>query len=292
MIDLKNCTFIIPIRIESEDRMRNVVTVLAYLLKNFDTKVILKEVDVESVYEDQVLPQIEDFLGDNINNLTHVFEKSDDPVFYRMKILNEMIDMADTNVIANYDCDVLFKKETYVESVDMIMDGFDLVYPYGFGNYQKQVFIDDDGVSEFINEDFDFEVLDKKSRMYDAQYGHVQFVNRKSYILAGMENENFRGSSPEDKERFHRFTTLGYNVGRIRDWVYHLEHSRGPNSWPNSVQGNPYMQENFALWERLEKMDREELKEYYDTAPYQKKYKDAEVLVDEKGYIKKCHDHS
>ena len=272
MIDLKNCTFIIPIRIESEDRMRNVVTVLAYLLKNFDTKVIVKEVDVESVYEDQVLPQIEDFLGDNINNLTHVFEKSDDPVFYRMKILNEMIDMADTNVIANYDCDVLFKKETYVESVEMIMDGFDLVYPYGFGNYQKQVFIDDDGVSEFINEDFDFEVLDKKSRMYDAQYGHVQFVNRKSYILAGMENENFRGSSPEDKERFYRFDKMGYSVGRIDDIVYHLEHSRGVNSWPNSVQGNPYMKQNFDEWEKIQKMTGNQLRLYYSNQEYLKKY--------------------
>ena len=272
MIDLKNCTFIIPIRIESEDRMRNVVTVLAYLLKNFDTKVILKEVDVESVYEDQVLPQIEDFLGDNINNLTHVFEKSDDPVFYRMKILNEMIDMADTNVIANYDCDVLFKKETYVESVKMILDGFDLVYPYGFGNYQKQVFIDDDGVSEFINEDFDFEVLDKKSRMYDAQYGHVQFVNRKSYILAGMENENFRGSSPEDKERFYRFDKMGYSVGRIDDIVYHLEHSRGANSWPNSVQGNPYMKQNFDEWEKIQNMTGHQLRSYYSNQEYLKKY--------------------
>ena len=272
MIDLKNCTFIIPIRIESEDRMRNVVTVLAYLLKNFDTKVILKEVDVESVFEDQVLPQIEDFLGDNINNLTHVFEKSDDPVFYRMKILNEMIDMADTKVIANYDCDVLFKKETYVESVKMIMDGFDLVYPYGFGNYQKQVFIDDDGVSEFINEDFDFEVLDKKSRMYDAQYGHVQFVNRKSYILAGMENENFRGSSPEDKERFYRFDKMGYSVGRIDDIVYHLEHSRGSNSWPNSVQGNPYMKQNFDEWEKIQKMSENQLRSYYSNQEYLKKY--------------------
>ena len=272
MIDLKNCTFIIPIRIESEDRMRNVVTVLAYLLKNFDTKVIVKEVDVESVYEDQVLPQIEDFLGDNINNLTHVFEKSDDPVFYRMKILNEMIDMADTMVIANYDCDVLFKKETYVESVEMIMDGFDLVYPYGFGNYQKQVFIDDDGVSEFINKDFDFEVLDKKSRMYDAQYGHVQFVNRKSYILAGMENENFRGSSPEDKERFYRFDKMGYSVGRIDDIVYHLEHSRGVNSWPNSVQGNPYMKQNFDEWEKIQKMTGNQLRLYYSNQEYLKKY--------------------
>ena len=272
MIDLKNCTFIIPIRIESEDRMRNVVTVLAYLLKNFDTKVILKEVDVESVFEDQVLPQIEDFLGDNINNLTHVFEKSDDPVFYRMKILNEMIDMADTMVIANYDCDVLFKKETYVESVKMIMDGFDLVYPYGFGNYQKQVFIDDDGVSEFINENFDFEVLDKKSRMYDAQYGHVQFVNRKSYILAGMENENFRGSSPEDKERFYRFDKMGYSVCRIDDIVYHLEHSRGSNSWPNSVQGNPYMKQNFDEWEKIQKMSENQLRSYYSNQEYLKKY--------------------
>ena len=272
MIDLKNCTFIIPIRIESEDRMRNVVTVLAYLLKNFDTKVIVKEVDVESVYEDQVLPQIEDFLGDNINNLTHVFEKSDDPVFYRMKILNEMIDMADTMAIANYDCDVLFKKETYVESVKMIMDGFDLVYPYGFGNYQKQVFIDDDGVSEFINEDFDFAVLDKKSRMYDAQYGHVQFVNRKTYILAGMENENFRGSSPEDKERFYRFDKMGYSVGRIDDIVYHLEHSRGSNSWPNSVQGNPYMKQNFDEWEKIQNMTGYQLRSYYSNQEYLKKY--------------------
>ena len=272
MIDLKNCTFIIPIRIESEDRMRNVVTVLAYLLKNFDTKVIVKEVDVESVFVDQVLSQIEDFLGDSINNLTHVFEKSDDPVFYRMKILNEMIDMADTSIIANYDCDVLFKKETYVESVKMIMDGFDLVYPYGFGNYQKQVFIDDDGVSEFINEDFDFEVLDKKSRMYDAQYGHVQFVNRKSYILAGMENENFRGSSPEDKERFYRFDKMGYSVGRIDDIVYHLEHSRGVNSWPNSVQGNPYMKQNFDEWEKIQKMTGHQLRSYYSNQEYLKKY--------------------
>ena len=52
------------------------------------------------------------------------------------------------------------------------------------------------------------------------------------------------------------------------------------------------MQENFALWERLEKMDREDLKEYYDTASYQNKYKNAEVFVDEMGYIKDYHVHS
>ena len=49
--DLKDTTFIIPICIESEDRMRNVITSLCYILDNFDTKVILKEVDNESVFQ-------------------------------------------------------------------------------------------------------------------------------------------------------------------------------------------------------------------------------------------------
>ena len=36
-IDLTKATFIIPIRIESEDRLRNVITTTAFLLENFDT---------------------------------------------------------------------------------------------------------------------------------------------------------------------------------------------------------------------------------------------------------------
>ena len=272
MIDLKDCTFIIPIRIESEDRMRNVITVLCYLLENFDTKVILKEVDTESVFEKEVLPQIKDYLGDAINNLTHVFEQSDDPVFYRMKIINEMLHMSNTPVIANYDGDVLFKPETYTKAIKMINDGYDIVYPYGFGEYQKQVFADDNDVSEFLSNDFDFGILDKKSKMYDAQYGHVQFLNRTSYIDAGMENENFRGSSPEDKERYYRFEKMGYKIGRIDHEVYHLEHSRGRNSWPESVRGNPYMEENFNLWNEIQGMDGKQLKEYYSKQEYLKKY--------------------
>ena len=41
MNDLSDVTFIIPVRIESEDRMRNVITTLCYLLENFDTRMII-----------------------------------------------------------------------------------------------------------------------------------------------------------------------------------------------------------------------------------------------------------
>ena len=60
--DLSNATFIIPIRIESDDRLRNVVTSIAFLVENFDTNIIVKEVDKESVFQTEVLPIFEEIL--------------------------------------------------------------------------------------------------------------------------------------------------------------------------------------------------------------------------------------
>jgi len=272
MIDLSNATFIIPLRIESSDRMRNIITLLCYLFGNFDTNVIVKEVDSEPVFEENVLPQVKEFVGRDIN-LTHIFEKSDDSVFYRMHILNEMLAMSKTDVVINYDCDVLFPIKTYVDAYESILNGtHDVVYPYGNGTYQKQVHVNDEIVSDFLNTDFDFSIFEKHSQISTSDFGWAQFFKRSVYIEGGMENENFRGSSPEDKERFFRFTTLGYNVGRIDDWIYHLEHSRGQNSWPVSVRGNPYMAQNFEVWNHLQTLNKRKLKEYYSNQEYLKKY--------------------
>ena len=272
MVDLSNATFIIPLRIESADRMRNIITLLCFLLGNFDTNVIVKEVDSEPVFEENVLPQIKEFIGNDIN-LVHIFEKSDDPVFYRMHILNEMLAMSKTDVVINYDCDVLMPVETYVNAYESILNGVcDVVYPYGNGNFQKQVHVTDEIVSDFLNNDFDLSILDKSSQVSTSDFGWVQFFNRSVYIEGGMENENFRGSSPEDKERFFRFTTLGYKVRRIDNWIYHLEHSRGANSWPESIRGNPYMAQNFEVWNHLQTLNKQKLKEYYSNQDYLKKY--------------------
>ena len=60
--DLSQATFIIPIRIESPDRMRNVITTTAFLLENFKTNIIIKEVDKQSVFEKEALPILEDIV--------------------------------------------------------------------------------------------------------------------------------------------------------------------------------------------------------------------------------------
>ena len=60
--DLSQATFIIPIRIESSDRLRNVITTTAFLLENFDTNIIIQEVDKQSVFEKEALPILEDIV--------------------------------------------------------------------------------------------------------------------------------------------------------------------------------------------------------------------------------------
>lgn len=266
--DLTKATFIIPVRIESQDRMRNVITSTIFLLQNFDTNIIIKEVDDSSVYERFVAPQIRECLGESYKSVRHFFQYSTEPLFHRQRILNEMVMASKTEIVVNYDCDVILPIDSYLQSYNSILNGeYDVVYPYGQGMYQRQVTPDNDVVSEFL-EDFDFGVLDKNSKEHTSDYGWAQFFRRQVYIDGGLENENFRAYAPEDLERFYRFQTLGYNVGRVNNTVYHLEHERGENSWFN----NPHMANNTQEWEKIKVMSKEELIEYYSEQEYLKKY--------------------
>ena len=150
-IDLSQATFIIPIRIESPDRLRNVVTTTAFLLENFKTNIIIKEVDKESVFQRDALPILKDIVDVDIwENFNFIFEESDDPLFHRQRILNEMIIESDTEIVINYDADAILPKESYELAYKGIMDGvYDVVYPYGSEMYQKQVAATDVTVSSF-----------------------------------------------------------------------------------------------------------------------------------------------
>ena len=153
---------------------------------------------------------------------------------------------------------------------------YDLVYPFGFGTqenqvkWQKKVFASDELVSHFLNDNFDFSIFESSCQKDRAQWGHTQFFKRESYIEGGMENENFKAWGPEDEEKHYRFPKLGYNIGRIFDWVYHLEHSRGDDS----ERTNIYFHDNLKLMEDIRGLSVEELRNYYNTQEYLKKYHD------------------
>ena len=276
--DLKKCTFIIPLRIETEDRMRNIVTTLIYLTRLFDTNIIVKEVDKESIYIREIQPLLEQALEpEMLTCINHIFEQSDEFTFHRTKILNDMLWMVDTPVVANYDSDIILPLESYINATNMISKGWvhpdaeggkpvKIVYPYGYGDYQWQCHVGDKEVTNFINSGFNFEYFNGHMRQWDAKYGFCQFFDTEEYKRLGGENENFVAYGYEDDERYFRFNLLS-SVARLNEYVFHLEHGRTKNSWFN----NPYCEDNKKLWENLKVKGKESLLKYYEEIDYIKR---------------------
>ncbi len=280
-MEIPDCTYMIPLRVETPDRLRNIITVLLYFLKNIKAPIIVKEFDTESIYEASVLPQISQVATEEeLSQITHVFEKSDEFVFHRTRLINDMIMMADTLNVCNYDCDVLLPFQTHYYANTFLLKGYrpptepnnsplqpvKVVYPYGYGQFQQQVFADDQTVSNFINSNFNFHAFDGKLRPYDAKFGFCQFFNREEYIRLGMENENFISYGYEDDERYHRFNMCS-DVVRINDTIFHLEHKRSQNSWFT----NPHIEGNRKEWEKLKFYGKEQLEDYYQNIDYMKR---------------------
>ena len=289
-IDLKNTTFIIPLRVDTGDRLRNVVLSTAFLLNKFDTNVIIKEVDSERRFEAYCLPIIKRIA--DTTNLRHIFEvetRTDDS-FHRTKILNDMVMESTTDVVVNYDTDIILPLTSYTSAVAMLEKDYDVVYPYRFGKQgERKVKLNfsvrtQDDMNNFENypESKKF-IASSNSDSFDipfdnyfyyphqqgegwAEYGMVQFFNRMVYMDGFLENEGFIAYAPEDVERHHRWKTLGYRIGRVDNYAYHLEHERTQNSWFH----NPHMQRNNELWEKLKVLDKEQLTEYYKQQDYVK----------------------
>lgn len=286
-IDLRNVDFIVPLRIDSGDRLRNVILSTSYLLHHFDCTVTIKEVDSERRFETYALPIIKRLV--DTTNLNFIFEEETrtDDAFHRTKVLNDMIMGSKCDTVVNYDTDLVLPLDTYTKSVEMLQGEYDVVYPYRYGNHgERKVslgftietqddmdnFQKDEFVSRFIKE-YDSTYFDDRFFYYPsnqgkgwAEYGMVQFFNRQVYIDGYLENEGFIAYAPEDIERHHRWKTLGYNIGRIDNHAYHMEHQRTQNSWFH----NPHMQNNNSLWEYLKNLSKEQLIEYYKNQDYVK----------------------
>lgn len=259
-------TYILPCRIESEDRLKNVITSVSYLLKTFtDAKVIVKEVDTKSTFKFRALPEIKKIAP--TDNLTHVFEENSDNLFHKTRILNDLIMMADTKVICSHDVDVVYPVRAHKMAYEAILnDQMDVVYPYGCGVWQYQVNYPMDVFEQFISSGHDINSLEPNCRTESSTIGWTQFYNKEKVIQGGLWNEEFISWGAEDCEFYYRFNALGYRVGRIESPIWHFEHGRTHNSHYN----NPKFMENHNLWQTLRNTPKDKLAEYYQNVPYLK----------------------
>lgn len=257
-------TFLIPTRIESEDRLRNIISSVSYLLRHIPAKVIVKEVSDRETFKFRAIPEIRKHA--NIDNLTYLFEENRDPLFCKSKVLNDLIVASNTKVVANYDADCILPITSYHQAYNSINDDYvDIVYPYGCGIYQWRTEYNMDIYSDFVDS-LDTSVLDKNKTLSNSTIGWTQFINRQKYIDCYMMNENFVSWGCEDDEFYYRMSILGNRIARIDNYVYHLEHSRTHNSWFS----NPNFNNNWQLWNTLKKFDKDQLISYYENQDYLK----------------------
>ena len=262
MMDL---TFLIPTRIETEDRLRNIISSVSYLLRHVPAKVIVKEVSGRNTFLHRALPEIRKYA--DTDNLIHIYEENNDPLFCKSKVLNDLIVASDTSIVANYDADCILPKESYRKAYEMILhQEADVVYPYGCGIYQWKAEFNMEIYDEFVKSWDGTSVLDKKKTLSNSTIGWTQFIRRENYINSYMMNENFVSWGCEDDEFYFRMSTLGNRIGRLNNYVYHLEHGRTYNSWFS----NPNFNNNYQLWNTIKTFDRDQLVKYYETQDYLK----------------------
>lgn len=264
---MNDITYIMPIRIESNDRLRNVVTSITYLIKNFpEAKLLVKEVDKKSVFKTEALPIIQKFA--DTKNIKHIFEQSDDDLFHKTRILNDLILESDTEVVASHDVDVIYPQSSHHTAYHAIINGdCDVVYPYGCGVFQYQVENYALIFEEFIESNFNLQTIKSNCRTEASTIGWTQFYNRKKVIEGYLWNESFLSWGAEDCEFYFRFNALGYKVGRVDAPIWHFEHERTHNSHYH----NPKFMENHNLWQWIREQSPEMLKSYYDNQPYVKR---------------------
>ena len=260
-------SFIIPIRIESNDRLKNCITVVSYLLNTVPTaKIFIKEVDHKSIFQEHALPVINQVA--NSQNVVHIFEQSEqNSLFHRTKYINDLFEQTKSKVVWHYDIDVIFPKDSFKSAFDLINDGCDFVYPYGCGVYQYAVNYPQDLFQKFIQSEYNLSLLRDSSSRLPCTVGFSQVFNRESYFDFCMMNENFMSWGCEDVELYYRMSCLEYKIGRVWSDVYHLEHSRTFNSHYN----NPSFNNNNNLWEWFRKQDKKTIRDYYNQQEYYKR---------------------
>lgn len=248
-IDLKDLTITIPVRYDHPDRLANFRLTMRLLRENFDTNFIIYEQET-SKFREEVQP------GD-------VYLRTDDKVFHRTKMLNEMAELATTEFIANYDCDIVLAPAGLLRAVQILRDGLaDFVYPYEYTV---------NNVAKLSKKRRDFEekldpavfapLMNEGWSKVRPTLGGIVLHNRKRFLEAGGENEKFISYGPEDVERFERLTKLDYRHKRIRGHIYHLDHFRGKDSGPN----HGYYDAGVRELLKIREMVSSELKEYIQT---------------------------
>jgi len=250
--NLKDTTFIIPVRIDSMVRLENLLLTLENLESNFDTNIIVLEA---SYYNNGILKRLIS------NSISYFFIEDKDPIFHRTKHLNTISRNVDTDIIGIWDADVILESTQIIEAVQQLRyRNCDFAYPY------DGRFLD---TSEIIRNYYlvhkDINFLKKNTSKMELLYFSVKeggapggafLIATEKYKHSGLENQAFYGWGAEDGERYHRWLILNYTKYRSKGILFHLSHPRDQNG---TIRSDYHENKTVYEYEKIRNSTKEEL---------------------------------
>jgi hypothetical protein len=220
--DLSDVTFVVPLRIDSPERKANIDTLIKYTFRNFRTKFIILEADLERRY----------FPESDQKGFRYEFIEDKDEVFHRTLWINRLINLSDTPIVGIWDADAIAPVGQITDAVGRILSGEAvLCFPYDGKFYSC-----DKITSDLFRKHLNIEIPGKRVPVMNLMHGYHSvggafFVNKNKYLAAGGENESIYGWGPKDTERVKRLEISGMPVFYSDGNLFHLWHPMGKNSW-------------------------------------------------------------
>lgn len=244
-IDLTDTTIVIPVKYDHPHRKENLDLILANLKQDFNVKICVGEQGM------QAFRYVKD-----LEVTYYFFHGMTD--FHRTKMLNYMINSSNTDIVVNYDADVLIPPLQFYLAIKALREGQEIVYPYSgvFARVNRSWFKEINRLCDIgIVKDTIFGGMEKDEK---PSLGGCVIYNKKAFQEVGGENQEFITWGHEDLERYHRFITLDLKVSRTKGTIYHINHFRGTDS----RKENPNWENNKSLWLKIKEMNKEEILNY------------------------------
>lgn len=217
MYDLRDTTFLIPVRIDNDDRLRNLLLLIKYLVKHLATNICILECANRQKFDPSLVG----------NKIKYKFVKDIKPYFKVTSARNTLTRLAETPYVGIWDVDLVIPVLQIVKAIDILRSKqFHVVYPYDGRMYDTPPH----HISVF-SQTLDTSVLSKFKSEESLMFGNCSvgggfFAEKESYCAVGMENENIQMWGADDSERYRRFRILGLKVTRLDGIAFHLNHPR------------------------------------------------------------------
>jgi hypothetical protein len=252
---MRDVSFVIPIRVDTPDRLENCDAILRFLTLHFpESEIQLVEQDVQTQTES---------LRKSFPHAVWHFEFNDKH-FSRGRAINTGLLNSTRPCVCAYDTDILVDPAALRLAAALIaakrwpiVIPFNLIFVELSGEWRQRLIASLD-ITDLSNITNLLEVPRHPDITSRVLSGAIMMCDRELIVMEGGYNRKMISYGWEDIEFFKRLETLGYYSYMLNDFnLIHLDHRRGPDS-----QVNEMYEINRAEFNRVLKMSEAELNTY------------------------------